>query len=186
MDMRRLFAGLVVTMMASPFAPSARAQTKTLQGEMQTITATVEAVQASTRTLTLKGPKGNYVDMVVPETVTKFSNIKVGDKISARYYDNIVLQVQQPGAKAIDSDSTKLTKADSSKPGATVANQRTITATITAIDMSVPSISFSGPNDWKYSSRVEDKKMLAKVKVGDKVDITWTEALMISFDTPAK
>ena len=81
MDMRRLFAGLVVTMMAIPFAPSARAQTKTLQGDMQTITATVEAVQASTRTLTLKGPNGNYVDMVVPETVTKFSNIKVGDKI---------------------------------------------------------------------------------------------------------
>ena len=186
MDMRRLFAGLVVTMMAIPFAPSARAQTKTLQGDMQTITATVEAVQASTRTLTLKGPNGNYVDMVVPETVDEILQHQSRRQDLARYYDNIVLQVQQPGAKPIDSDSTKLTKTDSSKPGATVANQRTITATITAIDMSVPSISFAGPNDWKYSSRVEDKKMLAKVKVGDKVDITWTEALMVSFDTPAK
>ena len=59
--------------------------------------------------------------------------------------------------------------------------QRTITATITAIDQNVPSITFSGPNNWTYSSRVEDKKALAKVKVGDKVDITWTAAVLVSF-----
>jgi hypothetical protein len=31
-----------------------------------------------------------------------------------------------------------------------------------------------------YSSRVSDKGALAKVKAGDRVDITWTEALMVS------
>ena len=64
----------------------------------------------------------------------------------------------------------------------TAAHQRTITATITAIDNSLPSITFSGPNGWKYSTRVEDKAALAKVKVGDKVDITWTEAMILSLD----
>jgi Cu/Ag efflux protein CusF len=64
----------------------------------------------------------------------------------------------------------------------TVAHQRTITATITQIDMKVPSITFTGPNNWKYSTRVEDKAALAKVKVGDKVDITWTEAMILSLD----
>ena len=48
------------------------------------------------------------------------------------------------------------------------------------IDMKVPSIAFSGPNGWNYSTRVQDKDTLAKVKVGDKVDITWTEAAIIS------
>jgi len=47
-------------------------------------------------------------------------------------------------------------------------------------------ITFSGPNNWSYSSRVEDTKMLAQVKVGDKVDITWTEALLVSFDVVKK
>jgi len=70
--------------------------------------------------------------------------------------------------------------------GATASKQRTITAEITAIDMKVPSISFKGPNGWAYSSKVEDKNALSKVKVGDKVDITWTEALLIGFDTPKK
>ena len=60
------------------------------------------------------------------------------------------------------------------------AVQRTITATITKIDMKVPSIAFSGPNGWNYATRVQDKDTLAKVKVGDKVDITWTEAAILS------
>ena len=39
---------------------------------------------------------------------------------------------------------------------------------------------FSGPNGWKYSSRVRDAKALSTVKVGDKIDITWTTALLVS------
>jgi Cu/Ag efflux protein CusF len=79
-----------------------------------------------------------------------------------------------------------VTSGSNAKPGGTAATQRTITATITAIDMKVPSITFTGPNSWKYSSKVQDKEALSKVKVGDKVDIVWTEAVMISLETPAK
>jgi hypothetical protein len=183
--MKRLTTALIAAMLALPLAQAAYAQTKTVTGETTTVTATVEAIDAATRTLTLKGPEGNYVDIVAPATVTKFSEIKVGDKLTAKYYENIVLRVKHPGEKAVDSDSAGVTKATSKKPGATAAMQRTITATITAIDPKVPSITFTGPNNWQYSSRVEDKKALATVKVGDKVDITWTAALLVSF-TPAK
>ena len=180
--MKSLAAGLIAVALAAPLGGALSAQTKTLPGEMQTITATVEAIEASTRTVTLKGPKGNYVDVVAPPEMTKFSSIKVGDKVTARYYENIVLSVQPPGQKPVDRDATSVTKGTGAKPSATAAMQRTITVTITAIDMSVPSITFSGPNNWTYSSRVEDKKALATVKVGDKVDITWTAALMVSFE----
>jgi hypothetical protein len=63
--------------------------------------------------------------------------------------------------------------------------QRTITATIDNIDMDVPSISFKGPRGWNYSSKVKDKKALSQVKAGDRVDITWTEAMLVSM-APAK
>ena len=53
---------------------------------------------------------------------------------------------------------------------------------IAAIDMNTPSITFTGPNNWKYTSTVQDKANLAKVKVGDKVDITWTEAVLVSLE----
>jgi hypothetical protein len=77
---------------------------------------------------------------------------------------------------------TITTPSETVLPGGTKAKQRTITAAITAIDMDKPEVTFSGPNGWKYTSMVRDKELLAKVKVGDKVDITWTEAVMLSID----
>ena len=68
-------------------------------------------------------------------------------------------------------------------PGVAGAAQTVkITATITAIDPAMPSITFTGPNNWKYSTKVQDKDALSKVKVGDKVDITWTEAMVASLE----
>jgi hypothetical protein len=179
--MRSLFAGLIAAALTLPFASLLDAQTKTLQGETVTVSATVEAIETATRTVTLKGSKGNYVDVVAPPSVTKFSEIKVGDTITAKYYDNVVVRLKPAGEKSVDSTANAVTKAGGAKPGVTGADQRIITATITAIDPTVPSITFSGPNNWTYSSRVEDKKALATVKVGDKVDITWTAAMLVSF-----
>lgn len=166
-------------------AASASAQTKVIPGEMTTVTATVEAVDTATRTLSLKLKDGTYETLVAPREVERFDAIKVGDTLTARYYDNIVVRVKKPGEKDLDTAKDALTKTPGVSPGGTAATQRTITATITAIDMKIPSITLTGPNNWKYSSRVEDVNMLKQVKVGDKLDITWTEALLVGF-TPAK
>ncbi len=131
--------------------------------------------------MTLKLADGTYETIVAPASVERFDAIKVGDVLTARYYDNIVLRVKKPGEKDVDTSNAALTKTPGAVPGATAAKQRTITATITAIDMKIPSITLVGPNNWKYSSKVEDVNALKTVKVGDKLDITWTEALLIGF-----
>ena len=61
-----------------------------------------------------------------------------------------------------------------------------MTAVVDAIDPKVPSISFKGPQGWTYSRKVLDKNVLKQVKVGDRVDFTWTEAMIVSVDTPKK
>ena len=166
-----------VVLMAAP----AHAQTKTVTGETKTVTATVEAIDSTNRTVTVKKPDGTYDDFYVPPGMKRFDTLKVGDKVTARYYENMVLTVKKPGEATKDSGNAAVTRAKSGSAG-TIAHQRTITATIAAIDMKLPSITFTGPNNWKYSTRVEDKAALAKVKVGDKVDITWTEAMILSLD----
>jgi hypothetical protein len=178
---------VLVMVLAGLFAVNGMvsAQTKVIEGESETVTAVVEAVDQSTRTLTLKLTDGTYETLVAPASVERFDAIKVGDTLTARYYDNIVLRVQKPGEKSVNTAEGAITKTPGTSPGATAAVQRTITATISAIDMNIPSITFTGPNNWKYSSRVKDVEMLKQVKVGDKIDITWTEALLVSF-TPAK
>jgi hypothetical protein len=77
-----------------------------------------------------------------------------------------------------------MTPGQGTQVAGTVAKQRTITATIEAIDPKVPSITLSGPNKWRYSARIQDKDVLKTIKVGDRLDITWTEAALISFETP--
>jgi Ni/Co efflux regulator RcnB len=183
---RLLYAAASIAALALPLAGTASAQdrnmTKTLTGEQKTVTATVEAIERSTRSVTLKETNGDYNEIYVPTDVKRFDTLKVGDKITAKYYENIVLRLKLPGEKATDTDTAALTPGTGAKAGGTAATQRTITATITAIDPNVPSITFTGPQDWKYSTRVKDKDALAKVKVGDRVDITWTEALILSLD----
>ncbi len=159
-------------------------QIKTLPGESITVAATVEAIERSSRSLTLKGPDDKLMTITVPADVKRFDALKVGDTITAMYYENIVLRVKPPGEKAVDTTSQSITPTPGGKPGATGATQRTITATITEIDANVPSITLSGPNNWTHSSRIADKAVLKQIKVGDRLDITWTEAVLVSAEPP--
>ncbi len=165
------------------FASTVFAQTKSITHETKVVTATIEAIQHSTRTITIKQSDGTYEDVYVPSEIKRFDQLKVGDTVTARYYENIVLRLQQPGEKPVDKSEEAVTPTKDKVAG-TVAHQRTITATITAIDPKLPSITFTGPHGWKYSTKVKDTAALAKVKVGDKLDITWTEAAMVSIETP--
>jgi hypothetical protein len=163
-------------------ARTAMAQAKAVTSEMRTETATVEVIEAASRTLTLKKPDGTMVNTVAGPEVKRFDEIKVGDKVTARYHENVVLRSTRPGEADVDTKTKAGTPSEQVLPGGTKAKQRTITATITAIDMNTPSITFTGPNDWKYTSKVQDTEALAKVKVGDKVDIVWTEAMLVSLE----
>jgi hypothetical protein len=57
---------------------------------------------------------------------------------------------------------------------------RRMTATIVAIDRDAPSITFAGPNEWKYSRRVVDPTVFDQVKVGDRIDIIWNTDVTLS------
>ena len=155
---------------------------KTVTGETTTVTATVEAIEQASREVTLKKTDGTYQVLRVPSDVKRFESLRVGDTLKIRYYENIVIRLKPPGEPDVNTSSASTTPAAGGQLAGTKAGQRTITATITAIDPNVPSITFTGPNKWSYSSRVEDKKALAAVKVGDRVDITWTSAALMSFE----
>jgi hypothetical protein len=165
---------------------AARAQVKEIPGERVTETGIVEAIDHSARILTLEDETGELVTIDVPASVERFDSIKVGDKVSATYYDNVTVRLKKPGEAPVDKDALALTATPGAKPGGTIATQRSMTATIDAIDPKVPSISFKGPNGWKYSRRVLDKNVLKQVKVGDQVDFVWTEAVQLSVVTPKK
>ena len=180
--MKRLVVGIIAAAVLVPMARTAMAQSKTIRSEMKTETGIIEAVEAQSRTITIKKPDGTFATIIAGPDISRFSEVKVGQKVNVRYYENVIVMVKRPGEPDTDTKAKATTGSEQALPGGTKATQRTITATITAIDPNMPSITFTGPNGWKYSSKVQDTEALAKVKVGDKVDIVWTEAMMVSLE----
>src|SRR6476661_6974521 len=180
--MKRLVVGIMAAAFLVLMAHTAMAQAKTVRSEMRTETGTVESIDATNRVVTLKKSDGTFVAVVAGPDIARFAELKVGDKVNARYYENVVIRVKQPGESDVISQVKGTTGSEQTLPGGTKAKQTTITATISAIDMNVPSITFTGPSGLKYTSKVQDKEALGKVKVGDKVDIVWTEAMLVSLE----
>jgi hypothetical protein len=184
--MKRTIAAGVSAVLALFLATTVRAQAKEIPGEKITASGTVEAIDHTSRVLTLKNQDGEFVTIDVPADAKRFPEIKVGDKVTATYYDNVVVRLKKPGEAPVDKEEAAVTPGTGVKPGGTVATQRTMTAVVEAIDPKVPSITFKGPKGWKYSRRIQDKNVLKQVKVGDQVDFTWTEAVMIEVTAPKK
>ena len=180
--MKRLAVEIIAAAVLVSMARTTMAQSKTVSSEMKVETGTVEAIDVQTRAVTFKKADGTFVTTVAGPDIQRFAELKVGDKVTARYYENLVIRVKKPGESGVNSAEKSTTPSGQALPGGTRAQQRTITATITAIDMDTPTITFTAPNGWMYASRVQDKAALATVKVGDKVDIVWTDAMLVSLD----
>jgi Cu/Zn superoxide dismutase len=180
--MKKFLVGIMAAAVLVSMARVAMAQAKTVKAEMRVETATVEAIEAHSRTITLKKPDGTFVETVAGPEVKRFAEIKIGDKVTARYYETIVIHMKPNSEPGVDTTVKTTTPSGQVHPGGTSARQHTITAVISAIDMKAPSITFKGPNGFNYTSRVQDTTALAKVKVGDRVDIVWTEAKLLSLE----
>ena len=61
-------------------------------------------------------PRGVYETVEVPRAFTRFNELKVGDKITARYYENVVVRVKKPGEAAVDVDTSAFTRGRGSRP----------------------------------------------------------------------
>ena len=156
------------------------------RSSLVTVTATVEALDLGTRLITLKGPKGNVVTFRVDESVKNLPQVKVGDQVVAKYYESVAVRIAQPGDPLATETSGVTSAKPGGMPGGVAARQVTVTASVEAIDKEAPSITLKGPEGNVVTVIVRDPKNLEKVKVGDKLVITYTEALAISVERAGK
>jgi len=168
---------LGVFAVVSALALPSWAQVRELPTQTITIAGTIETIDQSRRAMNIKTADGKLVAVNVPESVKRFPEFKVGDKIKATYNNNVMVRLKPPGEAAVDTATTATATGQTSGAKAMV---RTMTAEISAIDKTASSITFVGPNGWKYSRRVVDPTVFDQVKVGDKVDITWNTDLSVS------
>jgi hypothetical protein len=167
---------LTVCALVLPLALPSWAQVRTLPTQTRTISGTIETIDQNKRAMNIKTDNGEFVAVNVPETVTRFHELKVGNHIKATYNNNVLASLKPPGEPDLDSVDTNYAKGTNS---GTRVGVRMLSATIVAMDKAASSISFEAPNGWKYSRRVVDPTVFDQFKVGDKVNITWNTDLTI-------
>ena len=175
---------------ATPPAPAKAspepAKPKGQEAAVVTLRGTVEAVDVEKKTVTIKGPKRTLIVQVADPK--KLEAIKVGDPVVGKYYEAVAFEVKKPGTATPGMTSQQAVA--TSQPGATPAGaagqQVTITATITAIDKKAQTVTIKGPEGNTETIKARNPKNLDAVAVGDLVEITYTRALAIALDKPAK
>src|SRR5262249_18421131 len=168
-------SGLVLAFALPSWAQGTQLPTHTV-----TLSGTVETIDHSKRAMNIKTADGKFETVNVPRSAKRFDELKVGDKVSATYNNNVSVKLHPPGEPPIDTGSGTSTMGQEERPGGTMAVERTMTVTVAAIDTSTSAVTFVGPNGWKYSRHVVDPTVLEKVKVGDQVDITWNTDVTVS------
>jgi hypothetical protein len=174
---RLLAAFALAALIASP--ATATAQKPVTQGAEVSETFTIDAIDYTARLVTLRDAKGETETIYCGPEVDRFDSLKVGNQVTFRYYESVVYAIQKPGATAGTGGSGVVRPADG-KPGATISQQKVATVTVNEIDTKIPSVSITTEDGRKMSFKVQDPKNLEGVKVGDKVEITYTQALAIS------
>jgi hypothetical protein len=158
------------------------AQVSVLPKQTVTVAGTVETIDKSRRAVNIKTADGKFVALDVPASAKRFDELKVGDKVKATYNNNVMVRLKPAGEAAVDTADTSSTMGKAAQPGGAASMLRTMTATIADIDKGTSSMTLVGPNGWKYSRRIVDPKVFDQVKVGDRVDITWSTDVTVDVE----
>jgi Cu/Ag efflux protein CusF len=170
----------VATLLAA--APLAWAQKPVTESAVAEVTATIEAIDHANRVITLKDKDGNTETIMAGPQLKRFDELKVGQKVTFRYHESVVFQIRKPGEAAAPTAAGQetLVRGEGAKPSATVSRQDTATVTVKSIDLATPAVTVATGDGHLLSMKVNDKKNLDGVKVGDRVEITYTQALAIA------
>lgn len=150
------------------------------------VTATVVALDAATRTATLKGEMGHIVDVVVPPEAKNFEQIRVGDRVTVEYMRALTLALKGQGS--IRSSSSQAASAPApagAVAGGSVARQVVLLANVTAMNAKEKLITLRGPKG-NFIDVTVDPSQLELVKVGDQVEAVYNEAVAVTVEHVSK
>jgi hypothetical protein len=152
------------------------------------ITARVVAIDQATRTVTLKGPKGNVVDVVAGDEVKNFAQINVGDFVVVSFVQSLSLELQKTksGASGISHREAAMTAKPGERPAAAAGREVTAIAKVTAVNKKAKTITLKGPRGNVVTLDVQNPDQFKVVKVGDEVQVVYTEAVAISVEAAPK
>jgi len=151
-----------------------------------TTTATVTAIDAARRTVTLAYPNGTSQSIRCSDAVKNFDQVRVGDVVKSTKAESVAIYVrkadEQPAAAAVQ---TVEVAPKGAKPGVVITNVREISARVEAIDYDQRMLTLRELDGSVKTIPVDQRvERFKNVKVGDEVVLQVTNAVMLAVEKP--
>jgi hypothetical protein len=149
------------------------------------ITATVTAIDAASRQITLATRDGAKTTFTAGPDVVNFNQIQVGDLVKATAAKQVAVSLRQRGEPASDGEAGAVALAPvGAKPGVVMANTVEVTGKVEAIDLAHRKATLRFPDGTSQTFKVRKDVDMTKGKIGDEVVFRTTEAMAVSVEKP--
>jgi Cu/Ag efflux protein CusF len=162
-----------------PIGVVAQTPSPVVQGAIATVTGTITAIDYSARIVSVQFPDKTTKTVQVGPDVTRFAALKVGDTVTFIATESVVFSIAKPGT-AVPAQTVAAATGTGVKPSGGVSDTVTTIVTVTALDLTIPSITVQSADGGISSFKVKDVRNVAGVKVGDKIQISYNRSLVIS------
>jgi len=152
-----------------------------VSGSLEEVTANVTDIDREARIVTLQTEDGREVPLQAGEEVRNFEQIEVGDRVRATFFEALAAAVTEapPGAEPaiIATERAPL----GGRPSGAVGLVYTAVVTIDSVDPQTHTVQFTGPRGPREVTvlRPELQEFVAGLKKGDRVEVTYGEALAV-------
>jgi hypothetical protein len=158
---------------------------KTLAGMGESVgiteAATITAVDPQRHTVTLQAPDGVRQTYQASNQLS-LQNVKVGDIVVVHAEEAIAISLKGPKSGSAGSTGTGVAAADKTDVG--VMDTVRVVAKIKAIDTTKPSVTLEGPAGGTIVVKAKSASDLEGLKVGDDLDATYTQAVLVDLVPP--
>lgn len=148
------------------------------------IRARVTAIDPRARIISMLSSDGKPLTFRIDEKVKRLEQVKVGDLVIVDYLQSLAYEIRPPTSEELKSPRAEVSVGAGTTaeepPGAGVIRSQKAVVAVVAVDRRAGTLSVRLPEGRLVTFKAADGKRLEKVKAGDTVAITFTEAVAIS------
>jgi translation elongation factor P/translation initiation factor 5A len=147
--------------------------------------ATVIAIDAVSRKVTIETPDGKKSKITCGPEVANFNQIQVGDQVKATVTKKVAVSLLEPGATRSPGQSSTVALAPKgAKPGIVVAETVEATARVEALDLKKRKVTLRFPDGDAETFDVRKDVDMSQAHLGQEVLIRSTEAVAVRVEKP--
>jgi hypothetical protein len=157
-----------------PITPARAQEPRTTAQEVVAVTARVDRIDRSSRSLTLRTPEGVLHTVYVGPEVKMFDEVKLGDTLKVRIVDSVVVAVRPNATPKVVTDTTAEARKENADNRGEVQQQLKMIVTIESVDAQKQMVVYKTADNRSVMRAVSDPHLLEGLKRGDLVEVTFT------------